>query len=125
VNKIKTALAGLSVLSMLALLFLAGGASAQTSSSTDNVASSALAQVATATPEAGMGMMEHPTSTPDAGMMEHTPGDTMMSNEGSMTNSSLPATGSSDNSVLLLLVAASAVLLLGGLGIRQAIAHRK
>jgi LPXTG-motif cell wall-anchored protein len=125
VNKLKTALVGLSVLSMLALLFLAGGVSAQTSSRTDNVTSSALAQVATATPEAGMGMMEHPTATPDAGMMQNTPGDTMTSNNGTMTNSSLPATGSSDNSALLLLVAASALLLLGGFGISKTIAHRK
>jgi LPXTG-motif cell wall-anchored protein len=76
-----------------------------------------------------MGMMEHPTSTPDPamGMMEHptaSPGDAMMAPDASMTNSSLPATGAADNTILITLVGAAALLLLAGIGLRQAIARR-
>ena len=109
-NKPKPAPTGLVMLALLSLLVLALGATAQAHPLSNLAAAPALAADATATPDAGMGMMEHPTATPEAGMMQHdpgmaaqTPGDAMMSANGTMTKSSLPATGSGDNSGLLLL----------------------
>jgi LPXTG-motif cell wall-anchored protein len=127
VNGIKMALAGLFTLVMVGMLLLSNGA-AQARSVAGNVTSANPAQVATATPEAGMmvhatttpdaGMMMSTTATPGAGMMEQQPGSTMM-------NSNLPTTGGSDNSDLLLLLAASLVLLLSGVGLRRILAPRK
>jgi LPXTG-motif cell wall-anchored protein len=132
VNKIKVISTGLLMLALLSLLVIALGPTAQAHPLANTAVAPSLAADATATPDPGMGMMEHPTTTPEAGMMQHdpgmaaqTPGDAMMSTNGTMNNSSLPATGSSDNSDLLLLVAASAVLLLCGVGLRRAIAQRQ
>ena len=139
-NKVKMALAGLCMLSMLGLLLLPHGAAAQSLGKAGNVTFSTLAQAATATPEAAMmaepsatpgaammaegtatpeaAMMAGPTATAEAAMMAQQPGNTTMTG-------TLPTTGGSDDSGLLLLIAASLVLLVLGLGLRGALASRK
>jgi hypothetical protein len=139
VNKVKIALAGLCMLSVFGLFVFSQGAAAQARGKVTTLASSALAQAATATPEA---MMAEPSATPAAGMMEHstmTPEAAMMAGPtataeaammaqqpgNTMTHSNLPTTGGSDYSGLLALVAAAIVLLVSGLGLRRALASRK
>ncbi len=129
-NGIKIALAGLFTLFIAGMLLLSNGA-AQAHGVIGSVTSANPAQVATATPEAGM--MVSTTATPDAGMMVHattTPEAGMMMSEtatpgAGMMQSNLPTTGSADNAGLLVLVAASLVLLVSGVGLRRALASRK
>ena len=128
-NKFKLASTTLLILAMLSLFVVPLSASAQAHPLAGTSNAPALAQAATATPDPAMGMMEHPTSTPDPamGMMEHptaSPGDAMMAPDASMANSSLPTTGAADNTILITLVGAAALLLLAGIGLRQAISRR-
>jgi hypothetical protein len=130
-NRIKIVMAAVGILLLVGLLASTHGAAARTTALDGNVATSGLAQAATATPDASMmmqetqtpaAMMESATGTPDAGMMMQetvTPSASMMQEPGgTMMNGNLPTTGSSDNSGLWFAFAAALVLLVSGFGLR-------